>query len=130
MDSGEREMNPVAMTSINSRKEYWPSQGSNQRPPVLKSAKLPTQLRGSAKVDLGKAGICAGFSTDGFNQVMFIQCWAYTELLVGFSVYLSSLPVSHLSNAPRRWLVVTGDSARIQDETTENSAWFFNVLGV
>ena len=24
----------------------------------------------------------------------------------------------------------TGDSARIQDETTENSAWFFNVLGV
>ena len=31
---------------------------------------------------------------------------------------------------PRRWLVVTGDSARIQDETTENSAWFFNVLGV
>ena len=47
-----------------------------------------------------------------------------------FFVYLSSLPVAHLSDAPRRWLVVTGDSARIQDETTENSAWFFNVLGV
>ena len=31
---------------------------------------------------------------------------------------------------PRRRLVVTGDSARIQDETTENSAWFFNMLGV
>ena len=31
---------------------------------------------------------------------------------------------------PQRRLVVTGDSARIQDETTENSAWFFNVLGV
>ena len=46
------------------------------------------------------------------------------------SVYLSSLPVAYLSNAPRRRLVVTGDSARIQDETTENSAWFFNVLGV
>ena len=45
------------------------------------------------------------------------------------SVYLSSLPVAHLSDAPRRRLVVTGDSARIQDETTENSAWFFNVLG-
>ena len=45
-------------------------------------------------------------------------------------VYLSSLPVAHLSDAPRRRLVVTGDSARIQDETTENSAWFFNVLGV
>ena len=46
------------------------------------------------------------------------------------SVYLSSLPVAHLSDAPRRLLVVTGDSARIQDETTENSAWFFNVHGV
>ena len=46
------------------------------------------------------------------------------------SVYLSLLPVAHLSDAPRRRLVVTGDSARIQDETTENSAWFFNVLGV
>ena len=46
------------------------------------------------------------------------------------SVYLSSLPVAHLSDAPRRRLVVTRDSARIQDEITENSAWFFNVLGV
>ena len=45
-------------------------------------------------------------------------------------VYLSLLPVAHLRNAPRRRLVVTGDSARIQDETTENIAWFFNVLGV
>ena len=45
-------------------------------------------------------------------------------------VYLSSLPVAHLNDAPRRRLVVTGDSARIQDETAENSAWFFNVLGV
>ena len=34
-DSGERGMNPVAMTIINPRKEYWPSRGSNQRPPVL-----------------------------------------------------------------------------------------------
>ena len=31
---------------------------------------------------------------------------------------------------PRRRLVVTGDSARIQEETTESSAWFFNVLRV
>ena len=45
-------------------------------------------------------------------------------------VILSSLPVAHLSDATRGRLVVTGDSARIQDETTENSAWFFNVLGV
>ena len=50
--------------------------------------------------------------------------------LLIISVYLSSLQVAHLSDTPRRRLVVTGDSARIQDETTENSAWFFNVLGV
>ena len=44
------------------------------------------------------------------------------------SVYLSSLPVAHLSDAQRRRLVVTGDSAKIQDETTVSSAWFFNPL--
>ena len=49
--------------------------------------------------------------------------------LVGWlviSVYLSSLPVAHMSDAPRRQLVVTGNSARMQDETTESSTWFFN----
>ena len=40
MDSGERGMNPAAMTIINPRKEYWPSRGSKQQPPVLKSAML------------------------------------------------------------------------------------------
>ena len=45
-------------------------------------------------------------------------------------VYLSSLLVAHLSDAPIKRLVVMGDSARIQDKTTENSAWFFIVLGV
>ena len=54
--------------------------------------------------------------------------WRAVWLII--SVYLSSLPVAHLSDAPRRRLVVTRDSAKIQDETTENSAWFFNVLGV
>ena len=43
------------------------------------------------------------------------------------SVYLSSLPVAHLRDAPRRRLDVTGDSERIHDETTESSTWFFNV---
>ena len=33
------------------------------------------------------------------------------------SVYLSSLPVAYLSDAPRGRLVVTGDSERVQDET-------------
>ena len=46
-DSGERGMNPVAMTIINPRKEYCPSRESNQRPPALKSATLPTELKGS-----------------------------------------------------------------------------------
>ena len=36
------------MTIINPQKEYTLSRGSNQRPPVLKSAMLPTELRGSA----------------------------------------------------------------------------------
>ena len=47
-DSDERGMNPVAMTVINHRKEYWPSWGSSQRRPVLKSAMLPTDIWGSA----------------------------------------------------------------------------------
>ena len=48
MDNAERKMNDVAMAIINPLKEYWPSRGSNQRPPVLKSADLPTELWGSA----------------------------------------------------------------------------------
>ena len=31
---------------------------------------------------------------------------------------------------PQKTVSCLGDSARIQDETTESSAWFFNVLGV
>ena len=31
-DSGERGIDPVEMTIINSRKEYWPNRVSNQRP--------------------------------------------------------------------------------------------------
>ena len=49
MDSGERVITPVAMTIINPWKEYWPSQGSNESPPILKSCALPTELWGSAK---------------------------------------------------------------------------------
>ena len=55
------------------------------------------------------------------------QTWFVTCL---FSIYLSLLPVAHLSNAPWRRLVVMEDSARIEDETTESSTWFFNLLGV
>ena len=49
-ENGERGVNPVAMTIINPRKEYWQSCGSNQCPSVLKSATLPTELWTSAKV--------------------------------------------------------------------------------
>ena len=48
MDSGETGMTSVAMTIINLRKENWPSPGSNQRPAVLKSYSLPTELWCSA----------------------------------------------------------------------------------
>ena len=34
------------------------------------------------------------------------------------------------TDASRGQLVVTGDSARIQDETTQSSPWFFYVLGI
>ena len=59
-----------------------------------------------------------------------LSLYALRMVWFAYFVYLSSLPVAHLSDTPRRRLVVKGDSARIQDETTENSAWFFNVLGV
>ena len=52
MQSGERGKNPVAMTTINPRKEYCPSRGSNQRLHVLKSCTQPTELWGSALIDL------------------------------------------------------------------------------
>ena len=62
-------------------------------------------------------------STDiiGWQQVVW--------LLISVYLHVSSLPVAHLSDAPTRRLLVTGDSARIQDETTESSAWFFNQIG-
>ena len=44
MDSGETRMNPVTITIINPRKEYWPGRGSNQQLPVLKYCTLPTEL--------------------------------------------------------------------------------------
>ena len=71
MDSGESEMNPVRMTIIQSKSndpfgsprsilqikldprigrgvpnEKWPSRISNERPSVLKSFTLPTELHG------------------------------------------------------------------------------------
>ena len=44
------------------------------------------------------------------------NCTLFIPMKLGLviSVYLSSPPVAHLRDAPRRRLVVTGDSARIQ----------------
>ena len=63
----------------------------------------------------------------GESEILRIVSPSTMEIWFGLvvSVYLSSLPVAHL-----RRLVFTRDSARIQDETTESSAWFFNVLGL
>ena len=65
-----------------------------------------------------------------FEQGYAFFVWHRVNVLVHsrlvIFVYLLSLPVAHLNDAPRRRLVVTGDNARIQDETTESSAWFFN----
>ena len=41
-------MNPITNTTINPHKKYWPSRGSNQLPPVLKSCTLQPELWGSA----------------------------------------------------------------------------------
>ena len=49
IDSGERGMNPVAVAIVNPRKECWPSRESNQRPPVLQSCTLTTDLWGLAE---------------------------------------------------------------------------------
>ena len=67
MDSGEIGMNPNAMTIINPRKEYRPSRGSNQQPPVLKSCTLPTELWGSAA---GK-----GENAGNLHFLPFQQCF-------------------------------------------------------
>ena len=57
MPSSESGMNPVAITIINPQIEYWPSRRSNQRPPVLKSTTLPTELWGLAALNLDKLKI-------------------------------------------------------------------------
>ena len=90
------------------------------------------RLRGLTKIDI--LSIKPPFTECG-STIFFIlnllkETYPIPALGLVISVYLSSLPVAHLSDDPRRRLVVTGNSARIQDETTESSTWFFNVLGV
>ena len=74
---------------------------------------------------------CLSYGSIGLKKKNIFES-VTTSLLVCLFVtlYLSSLPAARLSDAPKRRLVVMGDSASIQDETIESSAWFFNVLGV
>ena len=51
-------------------------------------------------------------------------------ILVGYSCLFSVATGCPSERCPRRRLVVTGDSARIQEESTESCAWFFHLLGV
>ena len=54
--------------------------------------------------------------TDGqISWLSYIPKYSFGDWLV-ISGYLSSLPVAHLSDDPRRRLVNTGDSTRIQDK--------------
>ena len=48
MINSDRGINPVAMT-VMSGFNIGEAGGSNQRPPVVKSSTLPTELRGSTK---------------------------------------------------------------------------------
>ena len=51
--------------------------------------------------------------------------------LVCFHTFILATSCPFEQNTPpRRRLVRMGDSARIQEETTESSAWFFSMLGV
>ena len=69
-------MNPVAKTIINPWKEYWSSLGSNHRPPVLKSATLPTELWGSAKnnthLELSKLRAFADDKVNDTQNTIFV----------------------------------------------------------
>ena len=55
IDNVERGINPVTMTIISPQKEYWPSLGSNQQSPILKSC---TQLTVLHRVSRVKVQIC------------------------------------------------------------------------
>ena len=44
--------------------------------------------------------------------------------------YFCLFIVAYLGDTPGRWLVVRGDSTRIQEETNENSVLFFNMLNI
>ena len=50
--------------------------------------------------------------------------WPVEQMIGYFHLFIVA------TEAPRRRLVVTGDSARIEEKTTESSTCFFNILGL
>ena len=80
---------------------------------------------------------------ENLHHFLYVLAPTYTALIVpeswissssillrslSVSIYSSSLMVAHLSDVSRRQLVVTRDSARIQDETTEKSCRSLSVV--
>ena len=102
-DRGERGMNPVAMTIINPLKGYWPSRGSNQQPPVLKSTTLPTELWGSASSTQGET-VVKGYSIIPKNQ----------------KFWLKSLPTSHMISVSVLVKVFRHQSFRVTNISFKN----------
>ena len=73
--------NPVAMTIINPLKEYWPCRGSNQRPPVLKTATLPTDL-------LGSAGYLSNMKVTVFDKIAVAGAFVFHKhILISFITF-------------------------------------------
>ena len=60
-----------------SETEYWQSLGSNQRPPVLKSATLPTELWGSTLV----LGYNINYFSKNISRI-FLTIYTYISFLV------------------------------------------------
>ena len=85
MDRSEREMNPVAMTIINPRKEYWPSWGSNQHSPVLKTEISSCMFDYVYKCDFvmyvylfmcrTKISLCVSMCLKEISSCMFAYVW-------------------------------------------------------
>ena len=112
-DNGDRWMNPVAMTIINPRKEYWSSWRSNQRPPVLKSAMLLTELWGS--------GI--------FRWPIFLKLWQEVENTVGKG-YLCFLLFPQGFKVESVIWSLKHRTVWWQDNPFPNKHWFLRVYSV
>ena len=88
-----------------------------------------------AKFVLDKKEDIVGKEENTGNQhfLLFLQCFqkAFSSGLIDyFRLFIVATGCPSERRSQKTWLVVTGDSARIQDKTTESSDWFFSVLGV